>query len=105
MERALPLPVKAMACPGSVWLLSLNGRWIKRYAETIGNDGCRPLWIDADTNTTEAGMSGSPVLADDGSAVGLISTSNTKRFGPNPNLMGCLPGWLLRELSKAATYD
>ena len=104
MERAIPLPIKAMSGPGSVWLLSLNGRWIKCDAETIGTDG--PLWIHADTNTIKAGMSGSPVLADDGSAVGLISTgSNNKPSGPNPNLMGCLPGWLLRELSEAATDD
>jgi len=48
------------------------------------------------------GMSGSPILAEDGSAVGVVSTgsNNQIRYGtPNPRLARDLPGWLLRAVN------
>jgi hypothetical protein len=51
------------------------------------------------------GMSGSPIVADDGSAIGIVCTSGggtdlDKHIegGPNPRLVNNLPGWLLRQL-------
>jgi len=39
----------------------------------------------------EGGMSGSPILMENGCAIGVVSTGS----GPEPRLMRCLPGWLL----------
>jgi len=47
------------------------------------------------TERIVGGMSGSPILADDGSAIGIVCLSSG---GPHPRLTSCLPGWLLREL-------
>jgi hypothetical protein len=52
-----------------------------------------------------AGMSGSPIIAEDGSAIGVVCLASGKpgddlptAGGPNPRLMGNLPGWLLAKL-------
>jgi hypothetical protein len=51
-------------------------------------------------------MSGSPIVADDGSAIGLISPSSDDRsryaYCTGPRLSGNLPGWLLRELNEVS---
>jgi hypothetical protein len=48
------------------------------------------------------GMSGSPIVDDDGAAVGVLCTSSggqkgSTEGGPNPRLTHNLPGWVLRE--------
>jgi len=50
-------------------------------------------------------MSGSPILADNGSAIGIVCTScsvagsaASTEGGPNPRLASHLPGWLLQEI-------
>jgi len=54
----------------------------------------------------EGGMSGSPIIADDGSAIGLVSVSGDDRrryaYCTNPRLCRNLPRWLLRELDLVA---
>jgi hypothetical protein len=45
---------------------------------------------------TVGGMSGSPILAEDCTAVGIVCLgSNMELEGPHPRLMGNLPGWFL----------
>jgi hypothetical protein len=51
------------------------------------------------------GMSGSPIITLDGSAVAVISigcetTDILEWNGPSPRLVNNLPGWLLRELAE-----
>ena len=51
-------------------------------------------------------MSGSPIVADDGLAIGIVVTSDIahteqRSGGPNPSLAANLPGWLLSELTGA----
>jgi hypothetical protein len=54
-----------------------------------------------------AGMSGSPILAADGTVIGLVSESGGNgelgdhREGDGPTIMRNLPGWLPRELAAA----
>jgi hypothetical protein len=49
-------------------------------------------------------MSGTPIVVDDGSAIGVLSTSagpaseGHREGHPNPRLAGNLPGWMLLEL-------
>jgi hypothetical protein len=54
----------------------------------------------------EGGMSGSPIIADDGSAIGLVSVRGDDRrryaYCTGPRLCRNLPRWLLRELDLVA---
>jgi hypothetical protein len=59
-----------------------------------------PLWFDQATQPVIGGMSGSPMVLPDGSAVGVVCTSENshsggREGGPNPMLSAHLPGWLL----------
>jgi hypothetical protein len=62
-----------------------------------------PLWITGAAGGIVGGMSGSPILMEDGTAVGvLVCSSGTDagmrtESGPNPNLAYHLPGWLLHH--------
>jgi hypothetical protein len=43
------------------------------------------------------GMSGSPIVAEAGTAIGVVCTTTSPREGgPNAHLSDNLPGWLLR---------
>jgi hypothetical protein len=68
----------------------------------------RSLWIEEAEQPIVGGMSGSPILDQDGAAVGLISSSagdimdgkeigRPREGGPNPRLTHCLPGWFLMD--------
>ena len=102
--EAPALRVGKAARSGSAWLLALNGQWVPCAVELLGN---KDLWIGA-TSKNEAGMSGSPILADDGMAIGVLSVGSEstsregvrklEKSGPHPVLAHHLPGWLLREL-------
>jgi hypothetical protein len=79
------------------WLLTITGRWseceVRHFA--LG------LTITNAVNGIHAGMSGSPIVTDDGKAIGVVSVSSGGRGelhtsgGPNPRLAAHLPGWLL----------
>jgi hypothetical protein len=74
-------------------VLSLNGKWV-RCAIRAHKDG--PIWIKSEG--IKSGMSGSPILAEDGSAVGVISVASettSHMHGPNPRLVSRLPGFVL----------
>jgi hypothetical protein len=69
----------------------------------------RSLWIEGAEQPIVGGMSGSPILDQDGAAVGLVSVSagfiedgkelgSPREGGPNPQLIHCLPGWFLMDL-------
>jgi len=83
-----------------VWCLSLAGEWIE-YRVSQGRP-LAPLFVLR--STIEDGMSGSPIVLDDGSAVGVICTGGNLDFhGPNPYLRGSLPGWMLQQPSRLQT--
>jgi hypothetical protein len=73
---------------GRVWLLSLDLQW---YPEpySVFRDG--PLCFEQETKT-KGGMSGSPIVNDDGAAVGVVTVSTPRQ----PRLARDLPGWSLR---------
>jgi hypothetical protein len=78
------LPPKAES---AVWLLSLSGEWFSAQATSTG----RWLVVDKSAAIT-GGMSGSPIVAPDGSAVGVVSTNHS-----GPLLAANLPGWIVAK--------
>jgi hypothetical protein len=93
-EAATPLAISDPPKKSSAWLLSLAGRW---FHCTVGHNGGM-LWIADAVEDIVGGMSGSPIVADDGTAIGVECSS---LGAPNPRLTHNLPGWLLRELESA----
>jgi hypothetical protein len=102
LEKTVPLMVSDAPEAGRAWLLSLDGRWFPCDTSHRG----RSFWLSNAAESIVGGMSGSPILADDGSAIGVLCLSSTigsitgpsTEGGPNPRLITDLPGWLLRNL-------
>lgn len=86
---------------GRAWLLSLQNKWFECTIRHVGG----PLWIEDASRAIAGGMSGSPVLSDNGSAVGIVCAGAGElatHGGPNPNLTLNLPGWCLRHSVNSA---
>lgn len=99
---AVPRPLKigklsfAPHAKTKAWFLSLAGEWIE-CAVSHGRP-LAPLCVHGASKSIVGGMSGSPIILDDGSAIGVICTSsNSVYHGPNPYLRGNLPGWVLQK--------
>jgi hypothetical protein len=79
--------------PGTpAFVLSLHGEWQRC---TVHNGGRFLRITNQIGNHIIGGMSGSPIIDNNGAAIGLISTGDGLC---NPSLMDCLPPWLLRKL-------
>lgn len=99
-----PLQVGALETPvgtaAPAWLMQLDGRWTSCVVKHFG----RAFMIENAVDGIHGGMSGSPILADDGSAIGVVVCSRGvgnalhTSGGPNPRLTHHLPGWLMRQL-------
>jgi hypothetical protein len=75
-------------------LLSLDGRWFSCTIRHFGG----PLWITHADERVNGGMSGSPIVAVAGTAIGVVcATTSPREGGPNARLCDNLPGWLLRD--------
>jgi len=85
------------------WLLALSGQWFGCRVMSRG----RSLWISKAAEGIRGGMSGSPIIAPNGRAIGVLCTSSGvvtpgqqpdtgdhREGGPNPYLPANLPGWL-----------
>jgi hypothetical protein len=102
---AVPLSVAEAPEQGRGWLSSLDGGWfpcdVERYPALHGS-----LWISRSVENIVGGMSGSPILTDDGSAIGVVCAVASSigdieacsEGGPNAMLTRDLPGWLLQEI-------
>jgi hypothetical protein len=80
------------------YMLSLDGEWFPCRVMCPGDS----LWFEQAAQPVIGGMSGSPIVLPDGSAVGVVSTSESshsggREGGPNPMLAANLPGWLLQR--------
>ncbi len=89
MNKAPTLRIGEVENESEAWLLTLDGRWTQC---AIKHGGGRALWIENAEEPILDGMSGSPILNDESSAIGVVSTGG----GPNPRLTHCLPSWVLR---------
>ena len=102
-EKVSALRVAETPQSGGAWLLSLDGQWVPCTITLGQNQG---LYIDSSPKN-EPGMSSSPILADDGSVIGVpaVGSESTdrgsvrkpERSGPQPVLAHYLPKWLLRS--------
>jgi hypothetical protein len=95
VDKASPLRVGKHVAPGpeSARMLSLNGQWFR--CQVTSNGG--RLWIVDAEDDIIGGMSGSPILSNDGVAIGVVCAGVSRKGGPNPRLTFGLPGWMLRE--------
>jgi hypothetical protein len=100
---AAALQIADAAMEGHGWLLSLDGRWLPCRATRFSRRA--PIWISQAENISGE-MSGSPILSDDGAAIGVVVTGSNRRAeddgvctegGPQPVLTRNLPAWLLWE--------
>ncbi|MGO8918246.1 MAG: hypothetical protein ACLQJR_20285 [Stellaceae bacterium] len=71
-------------------------RWFTRHVIAVRS----VLWIEDATEPIRGGMSGSPILNEDGAAIGVVCTAGGgnmdehREGGPNPLLARQLPVWL-----------
>jgi hypothetical protein len=99
VEAAEPVAVADPLVTGPVWLLSLDGRWVRCFIpdrKPFKKHFPVPIWLKAEA-PIEAGMSGSPIITDSGAAIGvicagcLIGGRETLESGLNPRLTDQLP--------------
>jgi len=76
-------------------VLSLDGRrWFSCTVRHFGG----PLWITHPAEGIRSEMSGSPIVTEIGTAIGVVCTAAAPwEGGPNPRLTHNLPGWLLSD--------
>jgi hypothetical protein len=91
-------PSSLLEAESEARMLSLSGEWFTCRVKSLG----RTLWFDRAEQPVVPGMSGSPIVLPDGSAVGVACLSEDahaggREGGPNPMLAAHLPGWLLAE--------
>jgi hypothetical protein len=104
LEYATPFRITEAPENGRGFLLSLEGEWFGCQVEWMKRiDG--PLWVSKLAQSIEGGMSGSPIVSENGNAIGIVAASvmekgkdaATDEFGAsNPRLTRDLPLWLLR---------
>jgi hypothetical protein len=106
-RRAFPNGRFVVTWRAPAWLLSLTREWVPclvhRNANSTGGSGGR-LWVESATEgSLLPGMSGSPIVVDNGvngMAIGVFCLCrglDGKEGGPQPRLIDNLPGWLLNE--------
>ena len=89
------------------WVLSPAGQWFECVVEYYADDD---LWLKEANARSQRRMPGSPILAIDGSAIGVVSAGSplceaserdyylgSDGIGREPRLDLNLPGWALRE--------
>jgi hypothetical protein len=90
-----PLQMESAPETTTAWLLSLEGEW---FECEVWHHPEGPFWIRNAAQPIVGGMSGSPILNDDGAAIGVACTGEGGEGGPNPCLAAHLPGWLAVKL-------
>jgi hypothetical protein len=88
MQSIAPLRTADSPKEASAQLLQLDGEWFGCKVQTVLGG---PLWITDAAKGIVGGMSGSPMLVDDGSVIGVVSVSSGHEGGPNPRLGYHLP--------------
>jgi hypothetical protein len=105
VEPVTPLKIAEAPEKGRAWLLSLNGEWFECAVEyTKRLDGV--LLVSDGAQPITGGMSGSPVVSDDGKAIGVVCLGgHGKDSVHNPRLTRDLPRRFLRSRRKKLSPD
>jgi hypothetical protein len=96
--QAAVLPIGDAPRSGPAWLLSLKNAWFRCRLTHFGG----PLSITDAAEGIVPGMSGSPIVADNGAAIGVVCCSTgagdepPTEGSPNARLNYNLPVWLVR---------
>src|SRR4029077_2562754 len=98
VESATPIAIaEAPSWENEAWMLSLGGDWFQcRYTRNEG-----PLWVSTTTQPIVGSMSGSPIILNDGKAIGIVTLAvEGGHEAPNARLFRSLPVWLLQDSPK-----
>ena len=88
---------RALQNPVSTGPAVVDGR--RWFSCTIRHFG-GPLWVTHAAESIRSEMSGSPIVTEIGTPIGVVCTAAAPwEGGPNPCLTLNLPGWLLRDQS------
>jgi hypothetical protein len=94
VESVKPLKITPAPIEGRAWLLSLEGEWFQcSVTHQRREEG--PLLVIDPAQSITGGMSGSPILSDDGKAIGAICLGGG-HGERNPRLTRDLPARFLR---------
>lgn len=96
LERCYALATGEIKDGATIWVLTLEGSQVRCQvtAAPIG-----PLWLIGAGEIIASRMSSSPILSDDGDAVGEVLTGRGDPGapnGPHPRIAAHLPNWLVR---------
>jgi hypothetical protein len=102
VNQAEPLSMRPCQGEEEGWLFALDAsHWFRCTMQGIK----QILWIADAAEPIRGGMSGSPILAADGTAISIVCASDgagdadtDTQGGPNPGYLN-LPGWLLDEFA------
>ena len=104
LEYATPFRITEAPENGRGFLPSLEGEWFECRVEWMKKVDS-PLWVSKLAQSIEGGMSGSPIVSENGDAIGIVAAfamekgkdAAMDKFGAsNPRLTRDLPPWLLR---------
>jgi hypothetical protein len=108
VSEAVPLSLRRVRDEEPGWLFALDGQhWFRCKVEGIQHR----LWVADATEPIRGGMSGSPILGDDGKALAVCCASagsgdreleDDGEGGPNPGVAN-LPDWFLEKLNPTDT--
>jgi hypothetical protein len=85
-----PIPIRRPRLGETIYMLSLRGELVSGVIR-FGNE--QVLKIESTGDVIQPGMSGSPILNEDGHAVSLCSVNDSQRECAALNLQNCLPFW------------
>lgn len=96
VESTTPIAIADAPKEGCGWLLSLDQKWFRCTVQIV-ND--RWLWVSKLDQPIVPGMSGSPIISNEGAAIGVVALAESSRSleCPNPRLVHALPGWLTNK--------
>jgi hypothetical protein len=104
IEHSLSISLPTEDWEGPALVLSLDGRWIDLNVKLGGNGR---LWVAKAREKFSCGMSGSPIIALDGTAIGVVSGSVTVNGraveSAQPCILDCLPPRLGISAGRTAT--
>ena len=90
IQALKPIPIRRPRLGETIYMLSLRGEFVSGVIHSVNEQF---LNIESTGDLIQPGMSGSPILNEDGHAVSLCSVNDSQRECAALNLQDCLPFW------------